>query len=132
MSYSKITPEIFFWKVSFYSKRDCLDGSIFPAVPLLLFQFLYFRTPSAKSFVSSNDSSFAFINGGLFNLTTLFPIAITMWRLTVVPAARVPIIRIFTFLIKPSESRFGWHFFLKIIFPFLPNSFWFCSCWWMF
>ena len=40
-----------------------------------------------------------------------------MRRLIAVPAARVPIIMVFIFFMKSSETKFGRSFFLKIVFP---------------
>ena len=119
MSCSKITPDLFFWKVSFSSDRNCLDGSIFFVVSLLLYQFIDFKAPHTQSSVSSNDPPFSFNSVGLFDLTTPFPIAITIWWLAAVPANPCSNHNDLHFFIRLSESRFGRPFFLKIIFPSL-------------
>ena len=118
----KITPEIFFWKVNFSTKRNCLDGSIFPVVPFLLVQFIDLMNPRAKSSVNSKEPPFSFHNF-LFDLTTPMPIAITMWRLLTVPAVRVPITMVFIFFMKSSETKFGHFFCLKLSSHRFPLSF---------
>ena len=121
ISCSKITPEIFFWKVNFSSKRNyCLDGSIFRVVPFLLVQFIDLMTHRAQSLVISKEPPFSFNNVGLFDLTTPLPIAITMRRLITVPAVPcsndgLPIV--FIFFMKSSETKFGRSFYLRIVFP---------------
>ena len=117
ISYSKVTPEIFFWKVDFSSKRNYLDASIFLVVPFLLIQFIDLMNPRAQSSFNSKEPPFSFNNVRLFDLTTPLPIATTMRRLIAVPAARVLIIMVFIFFMKSSETEFGHPFFLKIVFP---------------
>ena len=96
---------------------NCWDGSIFPVVPFLFSQIMCFKTALAQSSGSCNDSPFSFNNIGLFDYTTPFPMAVTIWQLIAVPAACVPIIIVLTLAIRSSESRFGWPFRLKRVFP---------------
>ena len=114
---SKLTPEIFFWKVNFSSKKNCLDGSTFPVVLFLLVQFIDLMTPRTQSLVNTKGPPFYFNTVGLFDLTTPLPIAITMRRPIAVPVARVSIIMVFIFFMKSSQTSFGRPFFLKIVFP---------------
>ena len=101
------------WKVNFSSKRNCLDGSIFPEVPFLLVQFIDLITPLAQSSFNSKGPLFSFNNVGLFDDTTPLPIAIAMRRLIAVPAARVPI----TFSRNHLKLSLVALSFLKIVFP---------------
>ena len=121
ISCSKITPEIFFWKVNFSSKRNCLDGSIFPVVSFLLFQFIDLMNSRAQSSVNSKEPPFSFNNVGLFHLTTPLPIAIKMPRLIAVPSACVPVKMVFIFFMNSSKTKFGRPFFQKS--PSHPFSF---------
>ena len=113
---SKLTPEIFFWKVNFSSKKNSLDGSIFPVVLFLLVQFIDLMTPRAQSLVNIKEPPFYFNNVGLFDLTTPLPIAITMRRPIAVSAARVPIIMVFIFFMKSSlPILFLFHFEFQVV-----------------
>ena len=89
MSYSKITPTIFFWNVSFSSKRNFIfkRNHIFLLIPFLLAQFIDFRTSCAQSSINSNDTPFFYNNVGLSDRTTLFLITITRQRLMAVREA---------------------------------------------
>ena len=77
--------------------------------------FNNFNVKSVTS-VCCNNPWFSFNNIGLFDFIIPLPMAITIRRFIAVPAAHVAIL---TFAIRPSKSRFGRPFCLKIVFPSL-------------
>ena len=103
-SYLTFVVDTFPEKLALFLQLELVGRLYFPCLSSLLTQLIDFRIPC---------------NVGLFDLISLFPIPIVIQRLMTVPATHVSIIMLFTFFIRPSESRFGRPFFSKKVFPFL-------------